>query len=96
MMMRAFCNTCSDFHMEKTAPVNMELCKGFSTHFKQLALWLETTHCFNHMMELAFKDPFHKIPVFQKNDNFCLPIKVQFQNLQKLMALDGWNVSIHQ
>ena len=67
--------------MEKTAPVNMELCKGFFTRFKQLALWLETTHCFNHMMKLAFKDPFHKIPVFQKNDNFLLQFYYMYENI---------------
>ena len=43
---------------------------GFGARFKELAPWLEIVHCFNHRMELAFKDTFDKSPVFQKIDNF--------------------------
>ena len=61
----------------------MEPHKGFSTCFKQLVPWLDTAHCFNHMIELAFKDIFHKIPVFQKIDNFLLQFYYMYENIPK-------------
>ena len=32
-------------------------------------------------MELAFKDPFLKTPVFQKNDNFVLQFYYVYENI---------------
>ena len=65
------------------ASVNMGQFTGLGARFKELAPWLEIIHCFNHRMELAFKDAFDKSPVFQKIDNFLLQLYYMYQKSPK-------------
>ena len=65
------------------ASLNMGDYHGLATRIKELAPWLESMHCFNHRMELAFKDAFEKIPAFQKIEKFLLQLYYLYEKSPK-------------
>ena len=50
---------------------------------KESLPWLEVVQCFNHRFELALKDAFQDIKLFQMIDEMLMKIYYLFQNLPK-------------
>ena len=48
---------------------------------KEMLHWLEVVHCFNHQLELASKDAFQDIKLFQMIDEMLMKIYYLYQNL---------------
>ena len=65
------------------ASVNMGRYKGLATQFREMVPWLDEFHCFNHRLELAFKDAFEKVPAFQKIHNFLLQLYYMYEKSPK-------------
>ena len=55
------------------ASVNTGIHNGLEVKMRELAAWLSTIHCFNHSLELAFKDTFN-IAFFKEVDNMLLKL----------------------
>ena len=50
---------------------------------KESLPWLEVVQCFNHRLELALKDAFQDIKLFQMIDEMLMKIYYLFQNSPK-------------
>ena len=50
---------------------------------KESLPWLEIVQCFNHRLELALKDAFQDIKLFQMIDEMLMKIYYLFQNSPK-------------
>ena len=64
------------------ASVNTGIHNGLEVKMRELAAWLSTIHCFNHSLELAFKDTFN-IAFFKEVDNMLLKLFYLYQKSPK-------------